>query len=219
MATSSKFNSLALRIGQLEGHLLPAINPTGAYSDKEQDLIRSYCLLCHAEIEAYLEDYSLEVITRAFSKWNLDKTKISPIIFHLAYSHNGKSKEPPYSMVVQSFQSVKKTIETNNGIKENNLNGFFRPIGFDIDPTLKSTLNDFGKTRGQIAHTSFQTQQPFDPTNEKNQVNQIINGLKSFDEELDNYESLGVVNNSPVTMQWDRYSLIQRLKILFTGRT
>jgi len=218
MATSNRYNTLVARISQLDSHLLPVVNPTGAYTDKDQDLIRSFCLLCHAEIEAYLEDYSLEIITRAFTKWDADKTKISPIIFHLAYNHNGKSKELPYSMVVQSYQTVKKTIESNNGIKENNLNGFFRPIGFDIDPTLKSTLNDFGKTRGQIAHTSFQTQQPFDPTNEKNQVNLILTGIKTFDEELNDYENLGVVNNSPVTMQWDKYNFIQRLKILFTGR-
>lgn len=219
MATSNRYNTLVARISQLDNHLLPAVNSTGAYTDKDQDLIRSFCFLCHAEIEAYLEDYSLEIITKAFTQWDADKTKISPIIFHLAYNHNGKSKELPYSMVVQSYQTVKKTIESNNGIKENNLNGFFRPIGFDIDPTLKSTLNDFGKTRGQIAHTSFQTQQPFDPTNEKNQVNLIVTGLKTFDEELNDYENLGVVNNSPVTMQWDKYNFIQRLKILFTGRT
>ena len=219
MATSNRYNTLLERIGQLDNHLLPPVNPTGTYTEQDQDLIRSFCLLCHAEIEAYLEDYSLEKISKAFTKWNTNKTKISPIIFHLAYNYNGKSKESPYSMVVQSYQAVKKTIESNNGIKENNLNGFFKPIGFDIDPTLKSILNDFGKTRGQIAHTSFQTQRQFDPTNEKNQVNLILNGLKTFDEELNNYENLGVVNHPPVTMQWGKYNFVQRLKILFTGRT
>ncbi|HQY53514.1 MAG TPA: HEPN domain-containing protein [Ignavibacteria bacterium] len=219
MITSKRYDTLVNRINQLNIHLLPKINLTAEYDGKDQDLIRSFCLLCHAEIEAYIEDYTMDIISKAFEKWDLNKKKISTIIFHLAYNHTSKSKELPYSMVVQSFNAVKKNIETNNGIRENNLIGIFRPIGFEIDPTLKSTLNDFGKTRGQIAHTSFQTQQPFDPKIEENQVKLILEGLKTFDRELYNYENMGEVNNSPVTMQWEKYNFIQRLKILFTGRT
>lgn len=219
MIASSKYNELAARISQLEIHLLPEIDPTGLYSAKDNDLVRSYCLLCHAEIEAYLEAYSLTIINTAYNKWDTDKTKISPIIFQLAYNYTGKSKELPYSMVVQSYLKLKKTIETNNGIKENNLNEFFKPIGFDIDPTLKSILNEFGKTRGQIAHTSFQTQQPLDPASEKANLQLILQGLKTFDEELSDYENNGVLNKIPTTMQWDKYTFLQRIKILFTGCT
>jgi hypothetical protein len=218
MATSTRYNTLVARINQLESHLLPLVNTTGAYSDKDQDMIRSYCLLCHAETEAYLEDFTLEIVTKAYAKWILNKTIISPIIFHLAYSYNNKSKELPYSMIVQSYSNLKKTIEGNNGIKENNLIGFFRPIGFEIDPTLKAILNNFGKTRGQIAHTSFQTQQSLDPATEKSNLNLILQGLKTFDEELNNYENSGVINRTPVTMQWDKYGFVNRLKILFTGK-
>lgn len=215
---SDRYKTLVERINQLEGHLLPLVNQTGEYNFKDQDLIRSFCLLCHAEIESYLEDYSFEIISKAFKKWEINKINISPIIFHLAFSYNGKSKELPYSMVVQNYQVVIKIIKSNNGIKENNLNCFFRPIGFDIDPTLKSILNDFGISRGQIAHTSFQTQQPLDPISESGNVNLILQGLKTFDEELKVYENSGELNRNSVIMQWDKYSLRQRLKILFTGR-
>ena len=55
MPSSARFQQLENRIKELE-NLLPVVNISGNYSQKEIDLTRSYCLLCHAEIEAYLED-------------------------------------------------------------------------------------------------------------------------------------------------------------------
>ncbi|GAA4465495.1 hypothetical protein GCM10023093_17800 [Nemorincola caseinilytica] len=217
MATSARYNTLVARTTQLEGHLLPAINLTGSYTPQDQDMIRSYCLLCHAEIEAYLEDYTTEIIDRAYNKWNANKAMISPIIFHLAFSYNGK-KDLPYSMVAKSYNNLKDVIKSNNGVKENSLINFFRPIGFDVDPLLKTTLNNFGKNRGDIAHQSFQTQTPLDPATEKANVVLILNGLATLDEELNNYEITGAVSRVPTFLTWDKFSLIERLKILFTGR-
>lgn len=217
MANSTRYNSLVTRIDQLNVHLLPVIDPTVSYSEKDIDLTRAFCLLCHAEIEAYLEDFTLEVVTKAFNQWNTDKKSISPIIFHLIYSYTGQ-KEAPYSMVHKSFLSLKKTIETNNGIKEHNLISFFKPIGFEVDPTLRTVLNEFGKTRGQIAHTSFHTQSPLDPATEKATVELIKVGLKSFDDDLTNYELSGMVAETPVWMQWKKLGLVNRFKILFFGK-
>jgi hypothetical protein len=209
---------LKSRIEQLEVHLLPSIDPTGTYSEKDNDLVRGFCLLSHAEIEAYLEDITIENVTRAYIKWDNNKTDISPIIFHLAYSLRSEKKEPPYSMVVLSYLQLKKTIEKNHGIKEDNINNFFRPIGFQMDETLKTTLNEFGKARGEIAHTSFQTQQPLDPLTEKNSVGQIVLSLKVFDEELSTYEQYGTLPRTPIITQWKKFTFRERLKILFTGK-
>lgn len=216
MPTSLRYNSLVARITQLENHLLPAIDPELNYSDKDRDLTRAFCLLCHAELEAYLEDITKEVVNRAFTKWNADKEIISPIIFHLAYNfrqENGKPKEAPYSMVVKSYNNLIDTIKKNNGIKENNLIGFFKPIGYEIDPTLQSTLNDYGKTRGDIAHTSFNTQQPLDPATEKSNIRQILNELANFDNELNDYEANGTLNRTPVNMSWSgKFNFIDKIR-------
>lgn len=221
MSTSARYNILLARVGQLESHLLPTIDPTLSYSDKDKDLTRAFCLLCHAELEAYLEDITKEVVDRAFTKWNLHKTIISPIIFHLAYNYKqeaGKAKEPPFGMVFKSHQSLLDTIKKNNGIKENNLLGFFRPIGYEIDPTLQSTLNDYGKTRGDIAHQSFNTQQPLDPTTEKNNIHQILTELAVFDNELNEYEASGTLNRTPVNMAWTtKTSIINKIKKWFSS--
>ena len=218
MAVSARYTQLQVRATQLELHLLPTIDPTGTYSVKDNDLTRGYCLLSHAEIEAYLEDITLETVTRSFSRWDLNKAELSPIMFHLAYSYKNEKKEPPYSMVFLAYLQLKKVIEKNHGIKEDNLNNFFKPIGFQMDETLKTTLNDFGKTRGEIAHTSFQTQNPLDPLSERNNIRQIISALSLFDEELSLYEQSGALPRTPIITQWKKFTLIERLRILFTGK-
>jgi hypothetical protein len=220
MAYSALYISFAQRLTDLETHLLPPINPALTYTAKDEDLTRAYCLLCHAEIEAYIETIVLNVATSAFNRWNADKTKVTPIIFHLAYSYRqavNKPKEPPYSMVAHSFSTLQKAITSNNGIKEDNLNIILKPIGFDIDPLLALLLTNFGKARGGIAHTSFSTQQPLDPATEKTNVSQILLALKLFDEDLVNYEATGNVNNTPMNMAWDNLNFWQRLKYLITG--
>ena len=218
MGTSVLYNTLSARLTQLDGHLLPAIDPTLNYSDRDRDLTRAYCLLCHAEIESYIEGIILQVATDAYTKWSLNKQIISPIIFHLAYSYkheNGK-KEPPYSMVVKSFKNLKATISGNNGIKESNTTNLLKPIGFEMDTTLQSTLHGFGKTRGQIAHTSFQTQQPLDPATEKSNIVQILSALQLFDNDIVDYELNGTLNRTPVNMQWGQRNFFQRIKDFFT---
>lgn len=216
MATSTRYNNLKSRISQLESHLLPAIDPTLSYSDKDRDLTRAFCLLCHAELEAYLEDITKEVVDRAFLKWKSDQTIISPIIFHLAFNYKqetGKAKEPPFQMVGKTYSSLIDGIKKNHGIKEHNLIGFFKPIGYEIDPTLQSTLNDYGKNRGDIAHTSFSTQQPLDPSTEKSNINQILVALENFDIELNDYEANGTLNRTPVNMAWSNcFSVIHKIK-------
>ncbi|MCD7972667.1 MAG: hypothetical protein LUG18_08360 [Candidatus Azobacteroides sp.] len=212
---STKYQMLETRIRELETNLLPPSNPLGSYTSKEQDFIRAYCLLCHAEIEAYIEDYTSEIIDLAFESWSANKAVLNTIIFHLTY--NCKTKDTPYSMANLAYKDLKKTIKSNNGIKENNLMNIFRPIGFEVDPLLKSTLNDFGKNRGEIAHTSFQTQSTLDPLNEKKNVKQILNGLKDFDQELYDYVHNGVICNIPQNMQWNKYTWKQRIKIFCFG--
>lgn len=217
MANSLKFTALERRIQELEDNLLPAINPTATYSVSDQDLVRSYCLLCHAEIEAYIEGITDETITKAFTKWEADRQNISPIIFHLAYSYKAEKKEPVYSMISIAYNQLKKVIEKNHGIKEDNLNNFFKPIGFQMDNVLTTTLNDFGKTRGQIAHTSFHTQQPLDPSIKRNSIKSIMQGLKLFDTELINYESLGDLPRTAIIIPWKKMSFIERCIFVFTG--
>jgi hypothetical protein len=202
---SQRYSDLTQRVQQLETHLLPVVDPSLSYSDKDRDLVRAFCLLCHAEIEAYLEDIVWETTTKAFNIWYANKAVVSTIIFHLAHSHrheSGKPKDQPYSMIVKSYKSLETTIKKNHGIKEDNLNNILNPIGFEIDSILKTTLNDFGKTRGQIAHTSFKIQQPLDPVTERNKIRQIVQALAIFDNDLDTYQSSGSQSRVTIISTW-----------------
>jgi hypothetical protein len=177
--------------------------------------------LCHAEIEYYLEKIALEVTENAFITWSVSKGNITPIIFHLAYNYklsSDKSKEPPYSMVVLSFNNYKKTIQNNHGIKESNLINLFRPIGFEVDNLLSSSLENYGAKRGKFAHTSFTTLTLLDPILEKNEAWQIITGLKFFDEDLSLYATNSTSNYIPFNTRLGQLSLGDRLRLLFLGR-
>lgn len=220
MQTSTRYNALVARIAQIQTHLLPAVRADLSYSNQELDLTRAFCLLCHAEFEAYLEDIALEVTKIAIDKWKTNKEDITPIIFHLAYSYRnevGKKREPPYNMVMLAYKDLEAKVKKNNGIKEDNLAGFFTPIGFSVDSTLQTTLNDYGSTRGQIAHTSFHTQQPLDPSTERSKVALIMSGLRVMDIDLFNYERTGTSQRKAIHIHW-RLSLRDRIRILFKGK-
>jgi len=191
MANSSRYQQLETRIAELETNLLPAINVTGNYNTKEIDLTRAYCLLSHAEIEAYLEDILLEVVRVVFAFWKADNSKIPEIIFNLACSYRNKTdkKEPPASLVHLGMKSYEEIIEKNHGIKEHNIDNIFSPIGYPIDKTLVTVLHNFGDTRGDIAHQSFKTQQLIDPQTEKSNINQIITELSKFDIDFYKYKT------------------------------
>jgi hypothetical protein len=218
---SAKYGTLVSRISTIEANLLSSISPTiTAYTIKDEDMVRSYCLLCHAEIEAYLETYTLEIVKDAFDSWKLDKTIISPIIFHLTFHHCKEltKNELPYSITHLAYSELCKKINGNNGLKDDNVKSFLKPIGFEMDPVLLIELTGFGKIRGDIAHQSFQTQQPLDAATQKSRINGIVSNLEIFDTDLKTYESTGDWKNKPVNIMWTSYSFWQRLRYLFTGK-
>lgn len=190
MANSTRYQQLETRIREIEGNLLPAFDVSGNYSNKDLDLTRAYCLLCHAEIEAFLEDIILEVVRAVFAYWKADNSKIPEIIFNLACYYRSKTdkKEPPASLVHLGMKSFEEIIEKNHGIKEHNIDNILTPIGYPMDKTLVTVLHSFGDTRGDIAHKSFKTQQQIDPRTEKTNIDKIVVELKKFDDDFYKYK-------------------------------
>jgi len=196
MSNSSLYINLEKRINQLIQDLLPSIDPSLQYSDKDITLTNAFYLLCHAEIEVYIEEIIRNTAKDAYLEWNNNKSIITPIIFHLAFNYNqeiNQKKQPPYSMVYLSYNNLTNLIDKNNGIREQNIDNLLRPIGFDMDPTLKTILDIYGKTRGQIAHKSHDPQNPSDPAIAKSDVQQILSSLAIFDKDITQYG----INNYP----------------------
>jgi hypothetical protein len=194
---SARYATFETRVFYLE-HLLPATNPSG-YTAEEQDLIKGYCLLVHAEIEAYIEDILLQETNNAVTAWRADMEAITPLIFNLSLS--AEKKDLPATMVHSAFSKLRNSVTKNHGIKENNLTPLFRTIGFTIDASLQTLLNSFGSNRGAIAHSSFHTVVLLDPVTEKNSVHLILQELRTFDNDLIVYTTTGSKKRIPLFKQ------------------
>lgn len=184
MSYIRRFNHLKSRLQELENNFLPPIKMSGNYSKIELDNIRAFCVLVHAELEAFLEDVAILKTTSAINSWiKSGKKKFNCVVFNLAaYCDKAPATKamPPNNLIYLSHTNFQSMVRQNHGIRESNLNNLFFKIGFTVDTTLASTLDSFGQQRGKVAHTSIKTQQPLDPLTEKNRVNLIITGLQSF---------------------------------------
>lgn len=180
----TKYNKLKQRIITIKKHFdfSPGIN---GLTSLQNDKVRSVLLLCHAEIESYIEYLALDLIDDARVKWrknhvanyNLASLFIASVKIEATQSALTKSEK----MIADYIQSVQTS---NHGVKEHNIKSLFGPLGYDIDDfdsSFISTLNTFGSDRGRIAHTSAkQTSSMYDKETEYNRIDDIIKGLEDF---------------------------------------
>lgn len=172
MAKTNALIELEARINVLEGALIPTVNSLGIYTDAELDLIRAYVLLCHAEIETFLEDWA--------------KILLQTLTLELQNPNSGSKFSRLHASRVA--RELLHTINTNHGIKEKNLLNMFEPFGiletdFDaIDTKFLSLMNGFGHRRGESAHGSVMraTKQP-NPIQEKKAVDEILSYLEKLE--------------------------------------
>jgi hypothetical protein len=198
---SARYTYLKGRLAELRKRLLPKVfSATGSYNMRQYDKVRAYRLLAHAEVESYLEDRARTVAATAYSKWQVDhrprSVLISLLAFHLQQEELSAQKlkevlsgvrQHTEDSVKSATQAYNKMLSNNNGIKEENVLRILLPLGIeagDIDSTWLRTIHDFGKQRGETAHTSIRTQQPPDPESELRIVSDIVGGLKNIDQQL-----------------------------------
>lgn len=193
MAKSKRLNQLISRLQFLENNILPAVRTDGNYTKKEQDLIRSYVLLAHAEIEAFLEDKAKAKVNKALINWNTSRTKsnclksiLSFTGFELNFENDPNAKNLQYRINKTVAHYMNSVVDKNHGVKEKNILKILLPLGIelsDIDQTWLSIMESFGSTRGSIAHSSLQVQNRIDRNSEVNRINlQIVPELTNLDE-------------------------------------
>lgn len=175
----------------IENNLLPQEKISGNYTKKEKDLIRGYILLVHAEIEAYFEDIAKQVVFTAKSKWTTERQKSNCLLSIMAFcSHEIKWENDPHKNDIE--HRINRTtahytngLNSNHGIKSNNIKNILFPIGIEesqLDQTWLNTMDDFGAKRGSIAHSTHSVQNPIDLKTEKDRVNiQIIPEIRALD--------------------------------------
>jgi hypothetical protein len=187
MPQSARLLELKKRLTILRRHLLPAdLSATGSYSLRVLDRTRGYRVLVHAEFEAYLEDRCWAVASGAIQQWKLDKKPRHVLMSLLTRcgpdASNGQTLADRIGKAGNGYHHL---IQNNHGIRESNLMSLLQPVGIeltDLDGTWVSTVDSFGKARGEVAHTAVGAQRPIDPRTELTTVKQLRDGFGDLDE-------------------------------------
>lgn len=194
-----RLRALQKRITNLDDTFLPALNPTGIYTDRQYDRVRAFVVLTHAEIEAYIEGAASEILTAAEDTWR-NKGRICRCIAALMM-YGDRSISAPRNLSRQAtrdsfeqylFYLVKRhrklLSRDNHGIREKNVLGIFLPLGVlehQFDAVWLANMDSFGIQRGVVAHSSATTvQSPPDPKLMRAAVADIIQGLETLEPHL-----------------------------------
>lgn len=205
MAASNRYRALRKSTDQLRAALLPrAFDPTGTYGNSTQVHLRtaSFRVLAHAEIESFIEERASELFGLAWDLWHRHREPSLALTCLISFS--GVPTSPPPETVGQAdskfyvdvavpLQKVndawRRSLRSNNGIKEKNVLALFLPVGIAhdaLDQTLLNDLSSFGQLRGDIAHNSATgVTTLFDPKTEFDRVSTLIAGLATLDETVE----------------------------------
>ncbi|WP_144070111.1 HEPN domain-containing protein [Nonomuraea indica] len=198
MATlpSRRYSRLCKRLANLERIFLPAIDLLGNYTADQYDHVRAYIVLCHAEIESYIEYMCLDLLEKAEERWK-SKGKSSLCMAALMLYNERKVVAPKSlskqvsadlfdAVVKKAFKLHREYLQRDNhGIKEANLMKMLLPLGFqeaEFDNVWLADMNSFGVMRGLVAHQSAQVvQNPPDPALAKQRVESVLAGVAKIE--------------------------------------
>lgn len=171
----------------------------GAYSTEELLKLDAYVIMCHAEIESYLEQLALRIIYWSEDGMRRDihdKTSASLVMYYRPDRDKIPStKKVPADFPIRTvgFKSSKSHTEAvgeNNGIKEKSVCEMFIPLGLNFDGVnglLLSELDAWGSARGGLVHTSFadpRRRTITEPVLASGKMRSLLQLLSEFDTEL-----------------------------------
>jgi hypothetical protein len=163
----------------------------------ELDMIASFKLLMHSEIETFIEDRVTFAIAESVQKWNNQKLP-TRCLFNLVvrwYPWFEKERNPFVSP--QSVQQIEDLVSTcarkardeisqNNGIKQAAFTRLAYSGGLlndDLSGTLLASLESYGASRGDVAHKAVgRVSSLNDPRVEADDARQLVQLLEQFDE-------------------------------------
>jgi hypothetical protein len=180
-------------------------DPTNIF---DQDYLRSFRLLCHAETEELLENLALRLSDAEYKSWK-DAGIPSDIVVNIVACHYSgwdkldcsvKDFKPLSDQQIKkhdglvtlaatekAYGAYKYNLIHNHGVKEDNFRNMFMPLGIlERDHQgLISNLESFGSLRGLVAHTGNAVSHQINPIDEKNLIIEIAIGIYILDEEID----------------------------------
>lgn len=186
----NKFNDLEnhileLGIKYIDNHRNPLENP----KDYKLD-VHSYCILCHAAFEEFLEDitlYSVERIDKEFNSRNRRISFATVCLFHFdehpfGLSDNNKWNSNSLNDYLTSRLKERKSELSNYATKENHgidvkyLRKLLLPIGIDVPRNVRelASLDILKNIRGTYAHSYARKNNPLAPEDAENAVNDVL---------------------------------------------
>lgn len=190
MPVSILYKKLRKRILTLKKQFLD-FQSSDSSLPQNQDKLRAFKLLIHAEIESYIEDAVLEVWNKCDTAWKTHKIVITPLAFLIMFSSSkfeaNEQQLTKESRINQILTSFKTSITGNNGIRKKNILQLVVPLGIGysrIDQTWLATIDSYGSSRGYVAHKSFSVQQQLDRNDELNNLDLVLKGIKKMDIKL-----------------------------------
>ncbi|MFD4134079.1 hypothetical protein [Streptomyces goshikiensis] len=183
---------LKRRLAELE-ILLPDETPRNLYARDKQDMMLGYRLLCHAEMEGFIE-----ALVRLVMEEVWDTTRKTQVITTAGQSmidFKDRSDFPPtslrrapakpYDRIKGIANDILSRASRNNGVTEKDILNLFLPLGVnpgDLDVSWLEVMSDFGKSRGDVAHNSWENHTQYDttPVKEKDAVGYCLLGLATL---------------------------------------
>lgn len=166
-------------------------NPTSFNPDT--DRLAAFRMLVHAELEDFLEQKAqegLQTIALASARPDFHLTT-RPDLLVLAWvlgkplNINYPFDKPAFLLQVKELiKHAQDIISENNGIKEGS---FFKLSLFsgkrvdEVEPTLASDLNSYGKDRGDVAHKSAARVRTINaPSTESRRATELVEAVRLF---------------------------------------
>ena len=161
------------------------------------DDFAAFRLLTHAELEGYFESKALDalkVLDVAFKKGQVLTAGFVALIYLYLWIERRQPQWPTLpsndiAYVKQLAQEAlgfgRQFVSENNGIKEASIHVMSSVMGFfpdELDSVLVNELNQYGKKRGDVAHSSWHfNTRTFDSADiEKNRLTTILTLTKAY---------------------------------------
>ena len=162
-------------------------------TDHEKDLIASFRLLVHAEVEMFIEDRVKGALAEDARAWRADhklgKSLLNVLIEHLpAVAQDRKrvnNRDDLKRRVEDCLARAIKEVDENNGIKRDTFLRLAFSAGIlrdDVPEPLLTALDGYGRHRGDVAHKGVGRVRSLNaPSAEGSMAIDLVTLLKDFD--------------------------------------
>lgn len=185
-----EFYLLEVEEKYLESHIGTIESPNEYMFD-----VKSYCILCHAAFEEFVESVCLFLMNELSDNY-INKQRISYSTLCLLHfegnsedvnENNWKDNQRLYDYFKNKLGNIKNSystfvMEKNHGVGLKYLKKLLVPIGIDIpqDPVQQNSLKQLADFRGGYAHTSRRVLTTLSPEDAKKYVYDVYNMMKGI---------------------------------------